>query len=174
MSFKDIQLPDILLADLYKSDIVVLEGNTSTPKKVKKEAAVQPVKNYLGNNQKNVCVLVNDDANIHIDDESLAFLTSVLGACKLTIADVAIVNLANTTTDVTTLAETLKPVQCIMFNVTTQQINLPFTIPLYQVQNFNNCKYVMAPATQIFINKDDYAVSEKRKLWASLKNMFNI
>ena len=174
MSFKEVQLPGILLADLFKADIIITNDTAHQQKKITEPQQPQAVKKHLGDNWKNVCVLVNDTDNIFIDDESLAFLTSVLGACKLTIADVAIVNNAHANINVTELNEWLKPAFCLMFGVTTQQINLPFTIPLYQVQNFNGCKYVTAPASQVFIYKDEQAIAEKRKLWTSLKNMFNI
>ncbi|MEQ1678153.1 MAG: hypothetical protein ABL876_15715, partial [Chitinophagaceae bacterium] len=49
----------------------------------------------LGHNQKNILLIVNNPDVVYLTDNELTFLTGILGACKLTLADVAIVNQNN-------------------------------------------------------------------------------
>ena len=39
----------------------------------------------LGNNQKNILIVVNYGNAVHLPDEELSFLTSMLAACKLSL-----------------------------------------------------------------------------------------
>ncbi len=174
MSFKDIQLPDILLADLYKADVVVLSGEAQPQKQEKPKLVKQPGKVFLGENKKNVSILIKDENNTYIDDESLAFLSKMLEACKLSMADVAIVNTAKNATTAEELKDTHRPVNCLLFGITTQEIELPFTIPHYQVQAYNKCSYLTAPPLTSYLQNDAATVEQKKKLWMSLKKMFNI
>ena len=50
---------------------------------------------YLGNNQQNILIIVKHNDCVHLPDHELQFLTGILAACKLSLADVAIVNLNN-------------------------------------------------------------------------------
>jgi hypothetical protein len=61
----------------------------------------------------------------------------------------------------------------LMFGVDTLQIQLPFTMPDYQVQQYDNCKIVMAPSLTDLNKKTSHAKSEKTKLWKSLQNVFS-
>jgi hypothetical protein len=68
----------------------------------------------------------------------------------------------------------LKPEYLLLFGITALQIELPFTMPDYQVQQYSNCKILIAPALTDLNNASAKAVAEKKKLWSSLKNMFSI
>ena len=51
---------------------------------------------WLGENKKNILsLLVRHKDAVHIPDNELQFLTGMLSACQLSLADVAIVNLEN-------------------------------------------------------------------------------
>jgi DNA polymerase III psi subunit len=54
-----------------------------------------PVFNYLGENNKFMLILVNEDVFEHIDPKNLDTLNSILLAKKMELRDVAIVNLKN-------------------------------------------------------------------------------
>jgi hypothetical protein len=68
----------------------------------------------------------------------------------------------------------MQPQSVLMFGVTALQIELPFAMPDYQVQQYDNCSILTASALQA-LNKNSEAVKkEKEKLWKSLRTMFNI
>lgn len=185
-----IQLPDFLIADLFKEGIVLIENEVTIPtqpatapppektpakpaKPVQKTAAAASL-SYLGNNGGNITMLVNEPDALHLDDAHLEVVAAMLTACKLNIAEVAIVNIARQQTNDSRLREELQPRQVILFGVTTTDIDLPFSIPDYKIQQFNNVSYLQAGALSTMTGNDTPARMEKSKLWLCLKSLFQI
>jgi uncharacterized membrane protein len=177
-------LPPFVIASLYKNDLVLvdaLESAVKTPK-VKSGPADQPTEvldtiqpiNFLGNNQKKVTILLQDHTAVHVADESLQFLTSILAACKLNMGDVAIVNTANQTLSYAKIKTELQPSTLLLFNITAASIALPFEVPQYQVQQYDHCTLLFSAPLQAMLVKDETAKIEKGKLWNALKKTFNI
>lgn len=161
MSLNNINLNAQMIADLYPDTLVEITS-TSESKKEKKLR-------YLGDNQKQITILVNNKEVPFLNDGEFNFLTSILTACKLSIADVAIVNLASNNNPEELTTE-LNSKIVLLFEVTPAEINLPINFPHFQVQQFNKRTYLYAPAFSIIEN--DKAV--KIKLWQSLKTIFNL
>ncbi|WP_439506974.1 hypothetical protein [Sediminibacterium sp.] len=210
------QLPDFVLADLFPSNLVIIESgkssvlNAATPttsdsltavetpiqtnaqtvekiiakEKIKTispesspshtEQSEKPEKWYLGNNAKNCTILVYETNAAFLNEASLEFLTKILGACKLNMGDVAVINMARYQAHFAEIKKELNPSTCLLFNVTTASIKLPFIIPPYQVQQFDQCKFLIAPALANYYEENAEAKLEKTKLWVSLKSLFNI
>ncbi len=192
------QLPDFILADLYKNALVVLDeiqprgkilqtaekADSNQPKQaiepieellqVPGKPIHQPQKLYLGDNKKQITILVRESNAVYLNEDSLSFLSTILGACKLNLGDVAIVNNQAKTYQYPFLKEQLAPIYLLLFDVTTYDINLPFTIPHYQVQHYDQCSFLSAPALQGMLGSSQEAKLEKSKLWLSLKKMFGI
>jgi hypothetical protein len=173
-----IQLPDFLIANLYRHSLVILDdeqrpGETATP--VSMATAETATREwYLGSNlQKITLVVIQKDA-VYVNDESLRFLSNILGACKLNLGDVAIVNYHTEPVNYTFLKENTSPQHLILFGITAQQIQLPFTIPNYQVQKYDNCNFLIAGGLEMMLGDNQEAKLEKSKLWLSLKKMFNV
>ena len=161
MSLNNIHLESNLLADLYKD--VLVETDTSPVPQTKQ------VK-YLGNNQKNILVIVSHQSVPFLPDDELSFLTSVLAACKLSIADIGIVN--NYNLDPTVLLNIIntEAKNVLLFGIEPLSIGLPINFPAFQLQQFNSRTYLHAP-TLLEIENDK---ALKSKLWASLKTLFGI
>src|SRR4029078_6806696 len=83
MSLNKIQLKPRMLADLYANSL--LETSTTT---VPETAQLK----YLGNNKKNIAVIVKHQSATYLPDDELSFLVNILSACKLSLADIAILN----------------------------------------------------------------------------------
>lgn len=166
MSLDNIQLPAIVLQDLFKNSLIDL--NTGKP--------VLPVENkikpaFLGNNNKQITIVVNDTNTIYLPDEELNFLMGILAACKLSMADVALVNKATAANlNYTAIDEQLNAQTILLFGITPDALELPLQFPNYQIQKFNNQVYLAAPALQVL--QGDKA--EKTKLWNCLKQIFAI
>jgi hypothetical protein len=175
MNNPNFQLPDFLIADLYKHSIVMAGDEPETerkqPEKTKPAAARQW---YLGSNLQKITLLVTEKEAVYLQDESLQFLSSILGACKLNLGDVAIVNHHNDPVDYTYLKDNLSPACLLLFGVTPQQVQLPFAVPHYQVQKYDGRQFLLAPSLTTMLGTSQEAKLEKSKLWLSLKKMFNI
>src|SRR5687767_4210449 len=120
MSLSNIKLPGFVIADLYRNSLIEPEGFlprqetqvTAEPEPVRveqqpvaKTPAPEPVVanttpktadaapyKILGNNKKYITVVVNCPQDVFVPEADLLFLTKMLDACKLNMADVAIIN----------------------------------------------------------------------------------
>jgi hypothetical protein len=177
MDLNHIELPPFIIADLYHSSLV--EEYKSTEKKSGLEDEKLPALEKepespwksLGGNLKNVLIIINTEEAVHLSDHELTFLTGVLGACKLSLADVAIVNLKNqpeaTYKELTTF---FKSRIVLLFNVEPASFGLPMNFPHYQIQSFAGNSFLFAPSLR---NLENDKV-EKSKLWVCLKRLFNL
>src|SRR6187397_1557888 len=92
MSLNDIHLPSGTIADFYKN--VLIEPSQSIARIEAKQTKQKDSTSFLGNNKKQVVIMVNYEDAVHIPDAQLIFLTSILTACKLNLDDIAIINFA--------------------------------------------------------------------------------
>ena len=129
---------------------------------------------YLGKNAKNITILVHETDAVFLNDANLDFLTKILGACKLNMGDVAVINTARYLALFPEIKKELTPSTYILFGVKTTDIQLPFIIPDYQIQPYDQSKFLAAPAFDRFAGDHAEAKLEKTKLWVSLKTLFNI
>ena len=166
MSFKNIHLPSFVLAEMYKTDIVSMEANVSpNPSSI----------SFLGDNKKNISIFLNDEDAVFINDERLYFLSNILQACRLTVADVAIVNIKNQSfINQQNIVQQLNPKFILLFDVSLDGIGFAGIAPLYQLQKINNCTVVHAASLNTMLPNTQDAKIEKSKLWIALKTMFNI
>ena len=105
--------------------------------------------NYLGEFKKGILLVVQYDAFPYLPDELLNFLTSVLGACKIGLGDVAILNIANAPSrKYKDIQEKFKPVISVLFGLTPTEFEMPATFPEFQVQTLNNCIFLHTPALE--------------------------
>jgi hypothetical protein len=84
------------------------------------------------------------------------------------------VNHANHPLSYAELKQKLQPKFVLVFALETKDIKLPFTIPYYQVQLHDNCKFLFASSLTKMDGDSKEAKIEKSKLWMSLKNMFQL
>jgi hypothetical protein len=161
MSLNNIQLESSLLADLYKNSLVETSA-TAVPEK-------RPVK-YLGNNHKNIIVVVSHATVPFLPDEELSFLSNILAACKMSIADIGIINFDGINQmDLQSIVDT-EAKNVLLFGVEPLSIGLPINFPAFQLQGFDNRTYLQAPALSA-IERDK---ALKTRLWTSLKALFKI
>lgn len=162
------QLPDIVLAELYKKSLVFIDEG------IRQQDISKPEKQYLGDYQKKIIVLVNESDDIYLSDANRNFLSGILNACKLNLEQVALINFNNNNVSFQQLKKEMKPEFLLLFNVNALQIELPFSMPYYQVQQYDTCSIATAPSLSTLNNETATAITEKKKLWKSLQKMFNI
>ncbi|WP_153799344.1 hypothetical protein [Foetidibacter luteolus] len=179
-------LPPFVIAELFRNTLVltgdVKAGLTNDETQIttkKPEAAARPAplinkKWWLGDNRRHITVVVSDEDNAYIDDNSLNTLMKLLEALKMNMADIAIVNASQQQVTFTLLKKHLQPQYVLLFGISTKDIQLPFAMPDYQVQKHGNCTILSAPVATLSTEKNDKAINaEKRKLWDSLKRVFS-
>ena len=166
MGLNNIQLNAHQLVQLYENTLV--EGVPQTIAPPEEDGLFI---RSLGGNAKNVLVLVQKEKEAFLPDGELQFLTAVLGACGLSLADIALVNVAPLEQkSYSVLVEHFRSKQVVMFDITTGELGMPINFPPFQVQAFKEVRYLQAPSLHL-IEAD---VALKKSLWAALKNMFGI
>lgn len=166
MSLDDIQLGPSLAAGLYKKTLVDIDNHQSETAAPKNGSLA-----VLGSNGQRVCILVNEQDFPFLPDEDLQFLTGILAACKLSMADVALVNTANTNSlNYQLLNDEISPSVILFFGTDPAAAGLPLQFPHYQLQKYNNQTFLSAPSLKILAENKE----EKKKLWLCLKELFNV
>ena len=162
MSLNNISLTSQLLVDLYQNSLI--QGN----------ARAVPVKEampFLGKNEKNILIVVNNESAPFMPDNELSFLTTVLLACQLGLMDVAIVNwhqLKEKSAEA--LFEQLQSQKVLLFDTDPPHFGLPENIQPYAINKVESRQYVVAPSlSDIEKNKE-----AKKQLWLALKQLFGI
>jgi hypothetical protein len=184
MDINHIELTPASLAGLYKRHLV--ESGTSTAPPV--EPVTRPVPSSteipvqedkamitgiksLGSNARHVLVLVNHPETVFLPDAELKFLTGILAACKLNLADVAIVNLYHHPgTGYKELLSYFNCKQALLFGLEPTAIGLPLSFPEFQLQAFNGTTYHWSPE----LSKMENDRTLKTRLWNNLKIVFTL
>ncbi len=175
MDLNNIELPGFLIADLYPNSLVdgalVNEKELFSTVSPKQSVTEDITWKSLGNNQRNILIIVNSSEAVYLPDNELAFLTGVLGACKFSLADVAIVNLAHYPgASYKELTAFFKSKIVLLFDVEPASFGLPMSFPHYQIQPFSNNSFLYSPSLKDLENDK----VEKSKLWVCLKRLFNL
>ncbi len=162
MSLKNLQLNPLSVAHLFKEELVSLQ-------KIDIKATENTV-SFLGKNLSKITVVVNDLNNFYINEDDLTVLTKMLMACKLTLEDIALLNIGKIATNWQMIKTTLHPEKLILFGVAPTQIELPIIFPEYHLQFYNDTTFLLSHSIQE-INADKLL---KSKLWISLQSLFNV
>ena len=167
MSIDNIQLPISLYQSLFKKNLVDLQTKFSRDESHKKETGID----FLGGNEKNIAFVLKNEHHKFSNDNELKFLSGLIDACNIRMGDIAIVNFARHK-DVTykDLSSLLAPQRVLCFGVSATDIDLPFTIPYFQIQLFQEIQYIFCPGLEQL--QED--VDSKKQLWNSLQKIFKI
>lgn len=166
MSIDKIQLPPFIHQSIFKNNLIY---NKKNHEKISSENEMKIT--YMGSNKKKIAFLAKDDESKFLDDPSMKFLEGLLAACKLTINDIAFINVAgNNLISYRKITTQLSVSKVLLFGVSAHQIDLPFEIPFFQIQNFQEQQYVLSPSFDELQN--DKAL--KKQLWICLQKIFNI
>lgn len=178
MGLNKIALSTNLIEELYQTSLIEKPDHASKNKIVVPEPThEQLVKQtsdewkYLGSHTKNILILVRSTEAVHLPDDELKFLTDILSACKLSLADIAIINLANhADASYKEITKFFSSEIVILFDIEPSSFGLPMSFPYYQIQPFANNSFLYAPSLKDLENDK----VEKSKLWVCLKRLFNL
>ncbi len=164
MSIDNIQLDGYLCYTMFSKSLLLAEKpNISKPLPQKQEIT------SLGENQSQILFLVNNSEHKFLADDEMKMLSGLLTACKISMADIALVNYHHhQKINYKHLTDHFQSKKLLIFGVNAQELDLPFTIPFFQVQQFQEQTYLLGPALSELINN----VPLKTQLWGSLKKIF--
>jgi len=196
MSLSNIKLPGFVIADLYRTSLIqptAADGfvplqevqEVAEPEPVRVAPQPEPVVEktppkpvdttpykMLGNNKKQITVVVNCPQDVFLAEGDLQFLTKMLDACKLNMADVAIINHATAAVNIEKVKAQLQPKFLLLFGVEPDEIHLPINFPSFKEQPYAGTTYLFTPALSQLNGDTDVAKGLKKKLWECLKRMF--
>ena len=162
MSLNNIQLSGEACKNLFQNNLVQLIKIGPETKSVSTKTE------SLGENLQKIFFLVNDPSCRFLTDAEMEMVTKLLSACKLSMADIALVNYHFNPMDYHSISEMFGSKKLLLFGVSSTQLELPFSIPFFQVQSFHDQLYMTAPPLKNFLNNKDL----KKELWTSLQKLF--
>ena len=188
MSAEKTILSNTILANLYKDSLVVIDHTnqiTPTLKEVnaqkastKAEAIPEtkwegPIKS-LGEHNKKITVIVNDPHSVHLNEMDFILLTSILNACRLTIADIALINLGKQPVGLHQILQEYPSTLVISFAVNATQLKVKLPNTLYKVSQLGDSHILFSNALSTMQGTGIDAKQEKAKLWTVLKKIFEL
>jgi hypothetical protein len=178
-------LSSSVLVDLYKDNLVVVEDvpleNKAAVKQTietKKEAIKEekwegPIKS-LGEHNKKITVIVNDPNSVHLNETDFILLTSILNACRLTIADIALINIGKQPIGLHQILQEYPSTLLISFAVDATQLKVKLPSTLYKVTQLGETHILFSNALSTMQGTGAEAKQEKAKLWTVLKKIFEL
>jgi len=197
MSREKTILPNALLVSLYKDTLVVpemakkqaeiiapqiihpIDQAQTSPlpdpiiKEISATSQLGPIK-YLGEHLKQVTVIVKDELAVYLNENDLNLLSSILGACKLTLADIALINVAQQKLSLHEILDTLPSKLVIIFDVSGAALKIKLPTTLYKSIQLGDTYLLFSNSLSLMQGSDQSAKLEKSKLWTILKQLFQL
>lgn len=181
------KLPNSVLVNLYKESLVLGIGTLNVDKKAptsppleEKNAAIVaeetlsvPIK-FLGEHQKKILVLVQDPDAVHLNERAFDLLTSILNACKLTIADIALINVANKNFSLHQILTQVPSEFVFVFDINPTQLKIKLPTKLYTPILLGETQLLFSNNLSQMQGIDQASKIEKTKLWTALKLIFKL
>jgi len=104
-----------------------------------------------------------------LDSQHYDLLVGIMGACKINMNEVHVVNFTNEK-DYKVILEQYGAIFILMFGIESLQLDLPIVFPHFQLQQFSNASWVSSPDLSVIQNDK----LMKSKLWLCLKQAFSI
>ncbi len=163
MSLNNIKLDFTLAAAWYVDALIADETEQQAL-----AAPPEPLP-LLGNFERKILILVRDPDHAFLGDEDLSFLTGILSACKMSLADVGILNLhtlPNLTAD--RIQSAIAPSAWWLFGIDSPSIGLPAMSDTARTYSHQNNPLFWAPDLRQLANNP----LAKRTLWGLLKKQY--
>jgi hypothetical protein len=158
MGINHIRLSAELIAVLYPETLVA-------------EESVYP---YLGKNLNSICFLVSYPDDEFIPEDQFAFLQKILIACKLNLDDIALINTNRMTVELQVLKNIFQPRIIFLWGAVPDLSGFNQHFPDMTISTWENIR-ILPVMQAVLMSRDNPAGLElKRKLWISLKKLFNL
>lgn len=169
MDLNTLQLSPAIITSLYKNVLYEFDDFGENNKFNGPEQAKGW--KYPAGNQSNVLIVFNQVNEEQLSKDQLTFLATIFGACKISLEDIAIVNMDHQKEVLyKEIIGKFKSRQIFLLGVEPGHFGLPVNFPQFQIQPFDNCTFLFCPEL------DDIAADKvlKSKLWVCLQRIFSI
>ena len=179
-------LPPAVLVSLYKDSLVLAEKKIKPTKIAENKLPVKeqqtiaeatemasPIK-YLGDHHKKILVVVNDPESVYLNETDFILLTSILNACRLTIADIALINVGNQKASLHEMLTKLPSLLVIAFDIDAKALKIKLPSTLYKTTPLGETNLLFSAALSTMQGSSADAKKEKGKLWTVLKQIFQL
>jgi hypothetical protein len=190
-------LPAAALVSLFKDTLVLPEKEIKSPENIaetaitdlgkeaiatsslnevvndEKTVAPTPIK-FLGDHLKKIIVIVHDEEAVYLNDTDLGLLSSILNACKLTLADIALINTAKQPLSLHEILATLPSQLVLVFELTGAQLKIKLPATLYKPIVLGDTHILFSSGLKSMQGVAQTAKLEKSKLWNALKILFKL
>ncbi|NLR60931.1 hypothetical protein HGH93_22700 [Chitinophaga polysaccharea] len=165
MPLEQLDLDPYFLAKIFTQPII---PGKSVP--VAAEEKVAPKVKYLGENQKNIALFIQNENEAYLNEELFNLLTNILNACKLSMQDVSLLNVSHhPSLAFPDWKAAVKITRGVVFGIAPEQLGFS-DIPLYQLVTVNDTTLLFSDELSL-IGSDKLL---KARLWAGLKQLLNI
>ncbi len=152
-----------------------IEANKDTSN----NATIRPINElgqikYLGEHLKQVTIIVKDELAVYLNENDLTLLSSILSACKLTLADIALINVAQQKLSLHEILNVLPSKLVMIFDVSSTILKIKLPTTLYKSIQLGDTYLLFSNSLSLMQGGDQSAKLEKGKLWAILKSLFQL
>lgn len=129
---------------------------------------------YIGNNKKNIVIIIKEIGPVYVNDITLEQINSILKSCQLEFSDVAIFNIEKEKIQIDDLIDNLSPNIILLFDIESKEITLPISINYNEIRFYKDCKVLLALSFESLFQKNNIESTERKfQLWRSLNNIFD-
>ncbi|WP_416441486.1 hypothetical protein [Phnomibacter sp. MR] len=126
----------------------------------------------LGNFKQQILLVLHEPEAVHCKDADLEFLQKVIASVKLSMDHIAILNTHGKQVAYPELKAQLPAKVALYFGVEPVSIGVPMRIPYFQVQPWDDCRFLYAPSLAEINGNSPAQVELKKQLWMALKKIF--
>ena len=172
MDFKTLQIPVNLIASWYHNSLISESSDKNPGAGIDASKPQAPIL-FLGKNIRRFVILVNYPDEVNLPAPALDFLSNILKACGMNLADVAIVNVVHCTNlTYEVLASQLQPKQVVVFGQDAQLVFSNDSV-VFERQN-TPVSGLVAPSLELLNGEDKDSKLLKSRLWLSMKSLLDL
>jgi hypothetical protein len=161
LGINHIQLSAELIAILYPETLV-------------EENGPGPGYPFLGKNLLSICFLVSYPDDEFIPDDQLVFLKKILAACKLSLNDIALINIKRTPVELLVLKKWFQPRIIFFWGIPSSVTGSGLNFPDMTISIWENIRILPVMQAELMSGDNPRGLELKKNLWISLKNLFNL
>jgi hypothetical protein len=177
MGINHLRLSSELIAALYPESLVVgkeyapARDNVESPKPVAEKTPVYP---FLGENSRSICFLANNPEEDFLPSEQYEFLKKMLAVCKLSLNDIALLNIAHISFDLAELRVQLHPRILFLWGITPVSVGLKSGLPDFSISAIDGMSVIPVLSPDTMSGNRLESTDFKQRLWICLKKLFNL
>ena len=177
MGINHVRLSSELIAALYPESLIAgnepafVKENVRISKPVADKTPAYP---FLGENSRSICFLANYPDEDFLPVEQLVFLQKMLTACKLSLNDIALLNIAHIVFDLAELRIQLQPRTIFLWGIPPMSVGLKSGLPDFTISMIDGISVVPVLSPDLMSGNHPEGTEFKQRLWICLKKLFTL